>query len=110
MNITAHEEKDIQVFVLEGRIDTQGSVDLEKSLHLAVEAGNHKMILDMATVTYISSAALRILADVLTKNRKANGDLKLVGLNPKITRIFRIIGFDKYFSVFETVADAIAAY
>jgi anti-anti-sigma factor len=110
MNITAHEENGIQVIVLEGRIDTQGSADVEKVLHAAVENGKHKMVLDMTAVTYISSAALRILADVLTKNKKAGGDLKLVGLNPKILRIFRIIGFDKYFSIFDTVPTAVAAY
>ena len=50
------------------------------------------MVLDMAQVSYISSAGLGTLADVVTRNREAGGDLKLVGLNRKVLRVLRIIG------------------
>jgi anti-anti-sigma factor len=110
MNITEREEKGVLIFTMEGRIDTQGSVDMDKALQAAATAGKAKMVLDMTEVTYISSAALRTLADVLTKNKKAGGDLKLVGLSPRLVRVFRIIGFDKYFSVFDTVEAALTGY
>ena len=110
MNITERVENGITVFVLEGRIDTEGAVDLDLALQAAVSEGQHKMALDMAEVRYIGSAGLRTLADVFTKNRAAGGDLKLVALNPKVTRVFRIIGFDRFFSIHETLEAAIADF
>jgi anti-sigma B factor antagonist len=110
MNITERVENDITVFVLEGRIDTEGAVDLDLALQAAVSEGKHKMALDMAGVRYISSAALRTLADVFTKNRDMGGDLKLVALNPKVMRVFRIIGFDRFFSMYDTLEAAIADF
>jgi len=110
MNITEREQNGISVFVLEGRIDTQGAVDLDLALQSAVTLGKHKMVLDMAQVRYISSAGLRTLADVLTKNREANGDLKLVALNHKVLRVLRIIGFDKFFSLYDTAEAALADF
>ena len=110
MNITERTEKDVNVFVLEGRIDTQGAVDMELALQSAVAAGKHKMVLDMAEVRYISSAGLRTLADVLTRNQDAGGDLMLVALNPKVLRVFQIIGFDKFFAIHDTVDAAVAAF
>jgi anti-anti-sigma factor len=110
MNITEREQNGISVFVLEGRIDTQGAVDLDLALQSAVTLGKHKMVLDMAQVRYISSAGLRTLADVLTKNREANGDLKLVALNHKVLRVLRIIGFDKFFSLYDTAEEALADF
>jgi anti-sigma B factor antagonist len=68
------------------------------------------MVLDMAEVRYISSAGLRTLADVLTRNRDAGGDLKLVALTPKVMRVFQIIGFDRFFSFYATVEAAIADF
>ena len=110
MDITERVENGITVFVLEGRIDTQGAVDLDLALQAAVSEGQHKMVLDMAEVRYICSAGLRTLADVFTKNREQDGDLKLVALNPKVLRVFRIIGFDKFFSVYETLEAASADF
>jgi anti-anti-sigma factor len=106
MNITERSENGICLFVLRGRIDTQGAVDLDLTLQAAVAEGKHKMVLDMAEVRYISSAGLRTLADVLTKNREADGDLKLVALDRKVLRVFRIIGFDKFFSIYDTLETA----
>jgi anti-sigma B factor antagonist len=85
-------------------------VDMDLALQAAVSGGKHKMALDMANVRYIGSAGLRTLADVLTKNREAGGDLKLVALNPKVLRVLRIIGFDKFFSIYDTLDEAIAAF
>ena len=110
MNITEHVENDITVFVLEGRIDTQGAVDLDLALQAAVSEGKHKMVLDMADVRYICSAGLRTLADVFTKNRDAGGDLKLAAVNRKVMRVIQIIGFDKFFSIYETIDAAIADF
>ena len=110
MNITQRVENGIIVFVLEGRIDTQGSAELDDVLQTAVSEGKHKMVLDMAEVSYISSSGLRTLADVVTKNREAGGDLKLVAVSRKVLRVLRIIGFDRFFSLYDTLEEAIADF
>ena len=110
MDITERNENGVDVFVLAGRVDTEGAVDMDLALQAAVSGGKHNMVLDMAAVSYISSAGLRTMADVLTKNREAGGDLKLVALNRKVLRVFRIIGFDKFFSLYDTLEAAIADF
>jgi anti-anti-sigma factor len=110
MNITEKTENGITVFALEGRIDTQGAVEMEQALQAAVTQGKHQMVLDMAEVRYISSAGLRTLADVLTKNKNAGGDLKLAAPSLRVTRVLQIIGFDNFFSIYDAVADAVADF
>jgi anti-sigma B factor antagonist len=106
MEITQREEGDVTIFVVKGRIDSEGAVDLDLALHTATSEGKHKMILEMAEVRYLNSAGLRSLADVLTINRENGGDLRLVALNPKVKRVFQIIGFDKFFSIYPTIEEA----
>jgi anti-anti-sigma factor len=110
MNITERVEHGIIVFMLEGRIDTEGAVDMDLALQAAVSGGQHSMVLDMSQVRYIGSAGLRTLADVLTKNKEAGGDLKLAALNPKVMRVIQIIGFDKFFSIYDTPEAAVADF
>ena len=110
MDVTKRVENGITVFVLSGRIDTQGATDLDAALQAAVSDGMHKMVLDMAAVHYICSAGLRTLADVFTKNRAAGGDLKLAAMDDKVARIMQTIGFDKFFAVYDTVEAAIADF
>ena len=110
LNITESTKDNITIFTLEGRADTQGSVDLDLALQAAVAEGKHKMILEMADLKYISSSGLRTLADILTQNKEAGGDLKLVALNSKVKRVLQIVGFDKFFSMYDTVDEAVTAY
>jgi len=42
-----------------------------------------------------------VLAGVLVRNREEGGDLKLAALNERVTRVFRIIGVDQFFSIYD---------
>lgn len=110
MNITEREQDGITIFVMEGRVDSEGAVDMDMALQAAASEGRNKMVLDMSQVRYINSAGLRTLADILTQNQREGGDLKLVDLNPKVQRVMQIIGFDKFFAIFPTLDQALAAY
>ena len=110
MNITEREQKGVTIFLLDGRVDSEGAVDLDLALQAATSEGKNKMILDMSQVRYINSSGLRTLADILTQNKAEGGDLKLVNLNPKVQRVLQIIGFDKFFAIYATVEDALATF
>jgi anti-anti-sigma factor len=110
MQITARDQKGITVFALEGRVDSAGAAEMDSTLQSAAAEGKRKMVLDMSGVTYINSAGLRTLADILTQNRANGGDLRLVALSPKVERVFKIIGFDKFFETYNTVDAATAGF
>jgi len=110
VKITERDEEGVTVFTLEGRIDTQGAEALDHALQAAVILGKSWMVLDLAQADYICSAGLRTLADILTKNRAQDGDLKLAAVPPRILSILEVIGFDNFFSIYDSVKDAMAAY
>jgi anti-sigma B factor antagonist len=110
MEIVERDENGVTLFELKGRIDTEGAVDMDLALQSAVAEGHHKMVLEMANVRYIGSAGLRTMADVLTKNKEQGGDLKLVSPNDKVSRVLRIIGFDRFFSIYDTLQEAVSDF
>ena len=110
MEISEREAHGVSTFLIEGRVDTEGSVDLDLALQAAVADGKYKLILDMARVSYISSAGLRILADILTQNKANGGDLKLASVSRKVLRVLQIIGFTNFFNLYDTVEQAQLAF
>jgi anti-sigma B factor antagonist len=110
MEITQRVEDGITVVEPAGRIDTEAAERLDQVLQAAVASGNHKIVVDMSKVEYISSAGLRSLAAVLVKCRDEGGDMKLAALNERVTRVFKIIGFDLLMSVTATPETAISEF
>lgn len=108
MQISKDERNDVTIFVLEGRIDSEGVGQLEAAMDSI--SGQSKVVMDMEQVRYINSAGLRILADVLTRSREAGGDLHLAGVNKKVQRVFKIIGFDRFFRFYDDVETAVSAF
>ena len=110
MKITQRVEGEVTVFVPEGRIDTQSAADMDQALQAAVSEGRHNLVVDMSGVEFISSVGLRALAATLVKSRAEGGDMKVAALNARVTRVFRIIGFDVLMSVHDTPEAAIADF
>lgn len=110
MKITTREDKGITIFSLEGRVDSEGAVQLDDVLQSSLDNNNFRLVLEMSQVQYINSAALRTLADVITRSQEQHGDLKLVALQPKVKRVLQIVGFDKFSSIYDTIESAIADF
>lgn len=110
MQITSRDENGVTVFALEGRVDSNGAGQMDDALQDTVADGQYRIVLDMSGVTYINSAGLRTLADILTKCQTNDGSLKLVALSPKVERVLKIIGFDKFFTIYDDVAAASADF
>ena len=49
-----------------------------------------------------------MLVSCLTNVKKAGGELKVAGANPRIRRIFAMTGVDTMMPMFATIADATA--
>ncbi len=110
MQITSREEGGVIVFELEGRVDSSGASQMDDALQNAIAGGHYKLVLDMSGTSYINSAGLRTLADILTQCQANKGSLKLVAPGPKVERVLKIIGFDRFFKLYATVAAATADF
>lgn len=110
LEISEYEEFGLTVYKLNGRIDTDGVDILKHTLRAGVAAGKYKMILEMSHVNYINSAGLRVLAEIVTDTQHNGGDLRLVGLNERVRRVFEIIGFVQFFGIYDTVVEAMNGF
>ncbi len=73
------------------------SVGLELNA-LVEKQDRRKLLLDMAKVTHLSSAALSVLLALRQKVEKAAGMLVICGLSPDLEKLFKITSLHKIFT------------
>ena len=78
--------------ILTGKLDTQTVDDAEDYFDEAARRFDH-LILNMADLTYVSSAGLRLLKTIHIKMHKQGGILSVKNVNESIMEVFEITGF-----------------
>lgn len=97
----------VTIVALRGRLDASFSPAVEKQLQALMDRGEHRLVLDLSELTYISSLGLRVFIAVAKGVQKVNGKLALAGLNDHIYEIFKIAHFTSIFSIYPSREEAI---
>lgn len=79
-------------FLLQGRLDANSAPETERLLTSMVEKFD-KIILNLASLEYISSAGLRILKVLHMAMKKKGGTLALKNVNKMVMEVFEMTGF-----------------
>lgn len=90
-----------------GGIEEVGSI-AETLRDLVRDPGVGKVIIDFSTVSFFSSQMLGLLVDIWRRMKERGGTLLISGINPQLTRVFRITHLDKLFDFYETLESAIS--
>lgn len=94
------------VLQLSGRLDGTTSPEVDERL-LAVSAKSEVLILDLAELSYISSAGLRVLLKAAKQAQTAKQRLLLSGLQPVVKQVFDVSGFTSIFALFASRDEAL---
>ncbi len=69
-----------------GALDLSTSSDVSTFLSGQLDRGNHRLLLDMSGVTFLSCAGLSALLAVEHRARRGGGWLRLIGTDKRVTR------------------------
>lgn len=107
MEIITEKGKECIVVSVKGKIDAVTSPDFEKGLAALIEKGETILILNFASLEYISSAGLRSILATAKTLRAKEGKMIFVGLRGPVKEVFKISGFETLFKIFETAEEAL---
>lgn len=92
MNISETRSGDVIQIMIDGRVDTTTSPQLQNAILQAFQKGS-KLVLDFSGVEYVSSAGLRaLLIGQKTANSKG-GSMTLVHVADAVLQVFKMSGF-----------------
>ena len=102
------------VYIVSLHLASIGGMDrieqIRSTLHSLVrEQQPRKLVIDFSAVCFFSSQMLGLLVDLWRRMKNAGGNLLISGINPQLTRVFRITHLDKIFDFYEDTEAAVAA-
>jgi anti-sigma B factor antagonist len=92
-----------------GEVDIATAPSLRERLE-QVLAPARRVVVDLSEVTFLDSTGLSVLVGAWKRlsGEGLEGDLRLVVVRPTIQKVLEITGLDQVFSVFATLAEALA--
>ncbi|EXI80351.1 MAG: putative anti-sigma factor antagonist BtrV [Candidatus Accumulibacter appositus] len=94
------------VVAVKGEIDGSSAPGLQEKI-LPLLENDALLVLDLSAVSYMSSAGLRMLLLLYRQAASHNGQVALAGLAEAIRDTMEVTGFLKFFSVANSVDEAL---
>lgn len=90
------------VLALQGEADIYAAPEFKRALDLSLERGASELIVDLARVSFIDSAALGVLVAGVQCMRGRDGAVAVVCDKKNIIRILEVTGLDRIFTLCPT--------
>ena len=110
MEIIEEVQNGINIFKLNGRLDSNTSQGFEKKVFQAITDGSKNMIVDFKDLDYISSAGLRVILKSTKSLKREEGQIMLCAMQDYVKEVFEIAGFDSFLPIVTTMDEALNAF
>ena len=107
MEIIQKEENGIVAIKIKGRLDADSSPEAEKVVKDALEGQTTRVLFNLASLEYLSSAGLRVLLGAAKEMRRKDGKIVLCALNEFVKEIFEVSGFQSLIPIADSVESGI---
>ncbi len=91
-----------------GEVDVYSAAQAKQAMHELVDSGANNILIDLQGTDYLDSTAMGVLVGVLKRVAENGGSLRLIGLRPRIRRLFEITRLDQVLPIFENEEQALA--
>lgn len=108
MQIISSDYSAARILTLSGRLDTTTCTLFEEACRLELNGPATHIVVDLSAVEYMSSAGLRSILAMEKLARQLSKTLLFSAMQPMVTDIFRISGFDRILRTFATQEAALA--
>jgi anti-anti-sigma factor len=100
----------VALIEVNGRVDAHTSQRLDQALDGALAQGHNRLVLDLSSLSHISSAGLRAILLAQRQAVQHGGEVRVYGLNAQIRRIFDLVGFHDLLRMSDTHQEAMEGW
>ncbi len=110
MEIIEENQGGINIYKLNGRLDSNTSQGFEKKIFQAIDDGSKSMIIDSKNLDYISSAGLIVILKATKALKREDGKIMLFDMQDNVKEVFEITGIDFFPPIVGSMDDARNAF
>ncbi len=109
--IHQRQEGEVMILAPEGRIAFgYGDQELGEAVRGALAGGARKLLINFEKVAYIDSSGIGELVSCYAAVKNRQGELRICGMNSKVTNLIKMTSLFAVFDVRDTEADALKDY
>jgi anti-anti-sigma factor len=108
MAVSVRNIEDAVVLDLSGRFDATAKEDVQRAINNAMDTGTLHLILNLAGVPIVDSAALGLLAVNHHKFKEKGGRLSLINPQPEVRLILDMVAIPKLIPSYNSIEEALA--
>lgn len=102
--------RSVSVMKVKGRVDSDSAPELETALTKLLNDGRNKIVLNLQSVDFLSSAGLRAIVKAYQGAKKSGGDVRLAAVSEPIEVILRTVGMMQMLKMYPTDQEAMASF
>lgn len=91
-----------------GEITSESDEPIMNSFQQIPESSRSRIILNFTETTYINSAGIAILINLITKASESSGKIEFAGLNPHFRKVMDIVGLTEFVIIHDNLEKALA--
>jgi anti-anti-sigma factor len=107
MELSSREEQGCTILAITGRLDTVATSSFEGWWRGFIGRGGQRLILDFASLTYVSSSGLGSVVALAKELKNAGGTLGIANLGGLVKEVFEISMLDKVIPIWDDVSAAL---
>lgn len=97
----------VTLLSLKGAIETTNASTLEEAIDRILASQCYRIVVDLAGVTYISSAGWGIFISEIKRVRRNAGDIKLAAMTAPVREVFDLLEFNNILRPYRTKDEAV---
>jgi anti-sigma B factor antagonist len=106
-SVQTRTEGNAQVIAIEGEVDLKTSPQLRDELLEVVGQAPEKIVVDLSQVRYMDSSGVGTIVEAKRRADSNGATILLAGLQPRVRSVFEITQLDKFFTICDSVDDAL---
>lgn len=110
IDIQVSNVEQVTLVAVNGRVDGTNADRLGAALNGEIESGHTRIVLDLSSVEYMSSAGLREIVLAYKRVQRTEGDVRIVRPSQRVLEVLEVAGLDTVFQIYPTQTEAVGSY
>jgi anti-anti-sigma factor len=105
--LSSHHLPTHTIISLRGELDIATTAELRERMLALLDSGDSPLIVDLSLVTFCDAAGLAMLVGVQRRAQLSAIRTCLAGPRPQVSKLLRLTGLDRGFTIYPTLASAV---
>ena len=103
-------QNSITFISVRGFLDAHTFEEMERTINDLFEERNHKLVVDLSRLDYISSAGAGVFIGAIGTAQENDGNIILIKPSANVKEVFDLLGLSQIFSFADTVEEAVRCF